>query len=127
MTHVTPVKVTVTCKCGAVYMPGLHTHNCTGGATMTHATPGPWKRQGYAQIIHQRTMNDVPVLVAVVHNDGPVCDANAALIVHAVNTLEEAKAALTSIKVLLEAGLTGGKAELLKVQAVLAKMNGGAA
>lgn len=35
------MQIQVTCKCGAVYMPGLHTHNCKED-TM-NATPTLWR------------------------------------------------------------------------------------
>ena len=62
---------------------------------MTHATPRPWKVAGNA--IGRAIDNTLDVVCTLPDANLDRGKANAALIVHAVNTLDEAKAALRGI------------------------------
>ena len=104
---------------------------------MTHATPRPWEAvasmesTGAVDIVADRVTgaDSFPAVIATVYgNEGEPSVENAALIVHAVNTLDEAKA------VLIEASKWFGRFEdekhscelevHSKVLAVLAKLEG---
>ena len=97
---------------------------------MTHATPRPWKVENRSVTELRGTQHenygittDGGERIALL---GRNQKANAALIIHAVNTLDEAKAALTHVLCDMEFhGLTSELGYRMS-KAVLAKLEGGA-
>lgn len=93
-----------------------------------NTTPRPWRviSTGYMNVEILEGPNVIASLHRKAKNDGGVTDANAALIVRAVNTFDEAKESLLMARNVLTGVFNRRERELIaaNVEATLAKMEG---